>query len=110
MEFLLNYITKMSTITKKQTALALVAVVFATAMVASIAASADQMAFARHHHHYSGGDGGNHITVASSPTPKCKCTKQQAEHHQLQLLEIMLKPVPIPTLVEYFQLILLNKK
>jgi hypothetical protein len=39
----------MSTITKKQTALALVAVVFATAMVASIAASADQMAFARSH-------------------------------------------------------------
>jgi hypothetical protein len=58
----------MSTITKKQTALALVAVVFATAMVASIAASADQMAFARHHHHshHHGGDGGNSITVASS--------------------------------------------
>ena len=44
----------MSTITKKQTALALVAVVFATAMVASTFAVPDQSAFAR-----------NHIKVAS---------------------------------------------
>jgi hypothetical protein len=65
----------MSTITKKQTALALVAVVFATAMVASIAASADQMAFARHHHHshHHGGDGGNSITVASSQRQSANC-------------------------------------
>jgi hypothetical protein len=39
----------MSTITKKQTALALVAVVFATAMVASTFAVSDQSAFARSH-------------------------------------------------------------
>ena len=80
MEFLLNYITKMSTITKKQTALALVAVVFATAMVASIAASADQMAFARHHHHHhhSGGDGGNSITVASDQS-QSQMYNQQVE-------------------------------
>ncbi len=44
----------MSTITKKQTALALVAVVFATAMVAGTFAVSDQSAFAR-----------SHITVAS---------------------------------------------
>ena len=75
MKFLLNYITNMSTITKKQTALALVAVIFATAMVASIAASADQMAFARHHHHHhhSGSNGGNSITVASSQSQHANC-------------------------------------
>jgi ABC-type bacteriocin/lantibiotic exporter with double-glycine peptidase domain len=54
MQFLLNYVTNMSTITKKQTALALVAVVFATAMIAGTFVVSDQSAFAR-----------NHITVAS---------------------------------------------
>ncbi len=69
----------MSTITKKQTALALVAVVFATAMVASIAASADQMAFARsyHHNHHHNGDrhngDGSSINVASSQSQRSNC-------------------------------------
>ena len=42
----------MTSITKKQTSLALVAVVFATAMiVGTFATVADNSAFARHHHH-----------------------------------------------------------
>jgi hypothetical protein len=41
-------IITMTTITKKQVSLALVAVVFATAMIASVIASPDS-AFARHH-------------------------------------------------------------
>jgi hypothetical protein len=42
----------MTSITKKQTTLALVAVVFATAMiVGTFATVADNSAFARHHHH-----------------------------------------------------------
>jgi hypothetical protein len=48
----------MSTITKKQTALALVAVVFATAMVAGTFVVSDQSAFARYH-------GGNHVAVVT---------------------------------------------
>ena len=48
-------------ITKKQTTLALVAVVFATAMVVgTFATVADNSAFARHHHH------GHHHSGSSS--------------------------------------------
>ena len=70
----------MVTVTKKQTSLALIAVVFATAMiVGTIASSSDNLAFAggRSHHH---NHGGHHSQTVSSTSQSISQACQQDQN------------------------------
>ena len=73
----------MVTVTKKQTSLALIAVVFATAMiVGTIASSSDNLAFAggRSHHQNHGGHHGHHSQTVSSTSQSISQACDQSQN------------------------------